>query len=77
MVEISFGFDVVGTQYVDFKIEDFELEEIGWDEMSDAEKVIFLRENYEDRAYQEALSLCEFDLGGLFNIQENGEEIYS
>ena len=77
MVKISFGFDVIGTQYVDFEIEDFELEEIGWDEMSDAEKVIFLRENYERRAYEEALSLCEFDLGDLFNIQENDEEIYS
>lgn len=75
-MKLSLGYEIIGTEYVDIEIDEDELEK-PWSEMSNDEKEHFIRENYSEEAYYEAMKNCEYDIGGLFCIEEeDGSEIY-
>jgi hypothetical protein len=71
---ISFGFEIVGTYPVDLEIDEEELQEEGWDEMTAEEKIKWLRDTFEYRMMEQAERECEFSTGGLDYIQIDGEE---
>lgn len=75
-MKLSLGYEIIGTEYVDIEIDEEELEK-PWDEMTKDEKINFVYDNYSEEAFYEAMRNCEYDIGGLFCIEdEGGSEIY-
>lgn len=73
-MEVTFGYDVVGTHYVTIDLSEEELQEINWDEMTKEEKSDYLLEKYEYEAMRQAESECDFSIGPLDCIEFDGEE---
>ena len=73
-MEITFGYEVIGTYPVTVEVDEEELQEIGWNEMTKKEKIDYLIESYEHKTMHRAECECEFSIGTLDYIQFEDEE---
>lgn len=73
-MEITFGYEVIGTYPVTVEVDEEELQEDGWDEMTEEERIEYLTEEYEYKTMHQAECECEFSIGSLDYIQFDEEE---
>lgn len=71
---IAFGFEVIGTYPVELEIDEEELQDEGWNEMTTEEKIEWLRDTFESEMMNRAECECEFGTGELDYIQIGEEE---
>ena len=76
-MEITFGYEVIGTYPVTVEVDEEELQEIGWyDEFTEEDKIDYLRDFYENKTMHQAECECEFSIGTLDCIQFDGKEYW-
>lgn len=75
-MKINFGFEVIGTYPVELDLDEEELQEIEWDEMTTEDKIDWLRDTFEYKMMNQAERKCSFSLGELDYIQIDGEGEY-
>ena len=68
-MHVKFGFDVSSIHWVEIDVDDEEVEG-----MTEEEIIDYLRDNFEDDAYDEAEEDCDYSVGILDAITFNGEE---
>ena len=73
-MEITFGYEVVGSYPVTIDIDEEELQEEGWDEMTEDEKIDYLMDTYLDKTMHQAECECSYSIGSLDYIDFDGEE---
>jgi hypothetical protein len=73
-MEITFGYEIIGTYPVTIDIDEEELQEDGWDEMTEEERINYLTESYEYSTMHRAECECEFSIGSLDYISIDEEE---
>jgi hypothetical protein len=75
-MEITFGYEVIGTYPVTVEIDEEELQEDGWYEMTEEERIEYLIDTYEYKTMHQAECECEFSIGSLDYIQFDEEELW-
>lgn len=68
MKEITLNFEVIGSYPVTFDVDDYLTEDDNWDEMTEDEKIDFIIDNFEDKAFHKAERNCEWSIGSLESI---------
>ena len=69
IMTVTFGFEVIGTEYVDIEVDDEEIEG-----MTEEEIVDYVQDTYWTEAESEAQQNCDYGLGQIETINFDGKE---